>query len=57
MMVTDQVKAGTLVLVNPDLAPLTLEFTIATHRNQGQAVVQQVVQALTRLGKAATRQA
>lgn len=54
MMVTEQVKAGTLVPVAPDLEPLTLEFTLATHRNQGQAVVRQVVQALARLGKAAT---
>ncbi len=54
MMVADQVKAGTLVLLDPQRTPLTLEFTIATHRNQGQAVVHEVVQTLTRVGKAAT---
>lgn len=54
MMVADQVKAGTLVLLDPQRPPLTMEFTIATHRNQGQAVVHEVVQALTRVGRAAT---
>jgi DNA-binding transcriptional LysR family regulator len=54
MMVAEQVRAGTLVLVDPALTPLTLEFTIAIHRNQGQSVVHQVAEALARLGKAAT---
>ena len=54
MMVKRQVEAGCLVLLDPALKPLTLEFTLATHRNQGQAIVRQVAECLTRLGKAAT---
>jgi len=57
MMVTEQMQAGTLVPVDPALQPLMLEFTIAIHRNQGQTIVHQVVDALTRLGKAATGKA
>jgi len=57
MMVAEQVRTGALVRVDPALTPLALEFTIAIHRNQGQSIVHQVAQALTRLGKAATGKA
>ena len=44
-MVREQMRAGQLRLLSPQLPPQHMEFVIARRREQGQLIIDQIVQA------------
>ena len=51
MMIIEQLQSGRLAMLPGNLAPMSLDFALALHRNQAQSTVLRLVSELVRLSK------